>query len=272
MEASLEVRKRGVCTKRGERMVVVQPTNKSVEAFEGLHLYHGAISNCSMRVRMTLVEKGLDWTSHHVDLKKKENITDDYFGINPKGLVPTLVHNGVVHTESNDIIDYLDNAYGEPSLRAEDTEALMSWLELATSLHVPAVKPYVYATIIAPKVKKTAEEEAKYAELQKNEELSKFHAQHAGGKQFQGEAFKEAEAKLNEAFAKLESTLAGCKWMMGDKFTLADISWIPLHFVLIGCGYPFQNYPNITRWADACAKRQSFKEGILEWCPDFSKV
>ena len=40
-------------------MAVIIPTNKSVESFEGLHLYHGGISNCSMRVRMTLIEKGL---------------------------------------------------------------------------------------------------------------------------------------------------------------------------------------------------------------------
>ena len=65
-------------------MVVVIPTNKSVEAFQGLHLYHGAISNCSMRVRMTLIEKGLTWTSHHLDLKKKENITDEYFRDQPQ--------------------------------------------------------------------------------------------------------------------------------------------------------------------------------------------
>jgi len=52
-------------------MVVIIPENKSVENYKGLHLYHGDISNCSMRVRMTLIEKGLDWTSHHIDLKKK---------------------------------------------------------------------------------------------------------------------------------------------------------------------------------------------------------
>ena len=54
-------------------MVIITPKNKSVEAYEGLHLFHGNISNCSMRVRMTLIEKGLSWTSHHIDLKKKEN-------------------------------------------------------------------------------------------------------------------------------------------------------------------------------------------------------
>lgn len=253
-------------------MVVVVPTNKSVQELKGLHLYHGAISNCSMRVRMTLIEKGLDWTSHHLDLKKKENISDDYFGINPNGLVPTLVHDGIVHIESNDIIDYLDEAYPDPVLRAENDVDMRDWLQLATSLHVPAVKPYVYATIIAPKVKKTAEEEAKYASLQKNKQLKDFHAQHAGGNVFSDGAFKSAEAKLDSAFAALEETLEGQSWIMGGEFSLADISWIPLHFVLIGCGYPFENYPNITRWAEACAARQSYKEGILEWCPDFSKV
>jgi GST-like protein len=253
-------------------MVVVIPKDKSVETLDGLHLYHGAISNCSMRVRMTLIEKGLDWTSHHLDLKKKENISDAYFAINPNGLVPTLIDNGVVHIESNDIIDYLDETYPEPSLRAQDNETMLEWLRLAGSIHVPAVKPYVYATIIAKKVKKTAEEEKKYGELQQNEELKKFHSKHAGAGQFSGDDVAKAEAILKDCFDKLEAALEGNDWVMGDQFTLADISWIPLHFVLIGCGYPFENYPNITRWAEAFKGKPSFQQGIIEWCADFSKV
>ena len=253
-------------------MVVIVPTNKSVEAFEGLHLYHGAISNCSMRVRMTLIEKGLDWESHHIDLKKKENISEEYFGINPNGLVPTLVDDGVVHIESNDIIDYLDETYPEPSLRADNNSEMMEWLHLAAAVHVPAIKPYVYATKIAPKVKKTAEEEAKYAALQKNEELKKFHAKHAGGQEFSTSDLDKAKAILGACFTKLNVTLEGRDWIMGDRFTLADISWIPLHHVLVGCGYPFERYPKIVRWAAAFRDKESFKEGILKWCPDFAKV
>ena len=60
--------------------------------------------------------------------------------------------------------------------------------------------------------------------------------------------------------------------MMGDRYTLADISWIPVHFVLVGCGYPFERYPNVSRWAAAHRDRESYKDGILKWCPDFSKV
>jgi len=253
-------------------MVVIVPTNKSVEEFEGLHLYHGAISNCSMRVRMTLIEKGLVWESHHIDLLKKENITDEYFGINPNGLVPTLVDNGVVHIESNDIIDYLDDTYPEPSLRAKNNDEMMEWLHLAAAIHVPACKPYVYATKIAPKIKKTKEEQAKYDSLQKNQELKEFHSKHAGEKSFHTSDLDKAKAILGACFTKLEVTLKGQEWIMGDQFTLADISWIPLFFVIDGCGYDFGQYPNIRRWAASFQAKESYQQGVLKWCPDFSKV
>ena len=253
-------------------MAVIVPTNKSVESLKGLHLYHGAISNCSMRVRMTLIEKGLDWESHHIDLKKKENISDDYFGINPNGLVPTLVDNGVVHIESNDIIDYLDATYPEPSLRAENNEEMMEWLHLAAAIHVPAIKPYVYATKIAAKIQKTEEEQKKYDALQKNEELKSFHAKHAGSSVFSTSDLDKSKAILGACFHKLDVTLTDRKWIMGDKYSLADISWIPLHFVLIGCGYSFERFENISRWAGDFTDKQSFQEGIIKWCPDFAKV
>ena len=254
-------------------MAVIVPTDKSVETFEGIHLYHGDISNCSMRVRMALIEKRLPWTSHHLDLKLKENISDEYFGINPNGLVPTLIDNGVVHIESNDIIDYLDRTYPEPSLRAAGNEGeMLEWLRLAASIHVPAVKPYVYATKMQKKLKKTEAEQEKYDALQTNEELKEFHAKHAGGSAFGEQDVASARETLEACFARLENALEGREWMMGDRYTLADISWIPVHFVLVGCGYPFESYPNVTRWAAAHRDRASYKDGVLKWCPDFSKV
>ncbi|KPA21774.1 Stringent starvation protein A [Shimia sp. SK013] len=254
-------------------MAVITPTNTSVQELNGLHLYHGDMSNCSMRVRMTLIEKGLDWTSHHIDLKKKENISEEYFGINPNGLVPTLVHDGVVHIESNDIIDYLDNTFPHPSLRALDNNAeMMEWLHLAAAIHLPAIKPYVYATKIAKHLKKTREEQAQYDALQANDDLKEFHAKHKGSRQFSDEDVGKAQAILAECHVKLETALQGQDWIMGEQFTLADISWIPLYHVLLGCGYAYDTYPNIQRWAAALQEKPSFQQGVLKWCPDFSKV
>ena len=64
--------------------------------------------------------KGVDWVSHPVNLLKAENYTPWYLGINPRGLVPTLVHNGDVQIESNGIISYLDETFTTPRLIPDD--------------------------------------------------------------------------------------------------------------------------------------------------------
>jgi GST-like protein len=149
--------------------MIVTPTNKSVTKLEGLHLYHADMSNCSMRVRMTLEEKSLPWTSHHLDLRKKEAVTPEYFGIHPKGLVPTLVHDGVVHIESNEIIEYLDETFPDPPLQPqveEERQEMRDWLRTATEIHVPAVKTLIYTRKIAKVLRKNQVEDAQYRALQ----------------------------------------------------------------------------------------------------------
>ena len=102
--------------------------------------------------------------------------------------------------------------------------------------------------------------------------LKSFHAKHKGTRQFSNEDLVKAEKILEDCFSKLDRTLEGRSWIMGEQFTLADISWVPLYHVLIGCGYPFEKYENIARWAAAFLEKESFKEGVLKWCADFSKV
>ena len=85
-----------------------QVTTDEVKSWKGLHLLHFQSSSCSQKVRVLLREKGLEWTSHHVNLPAHEHATDWYQSINPDGVVPTLVHDGQVIIESNDIIQYLE--------------------------------------------------------------------------------------------------------------------------------------------------------------------
>jgi glutathione S-transferase len=75
-------------------MPQIETKNENVQNLTGLHLYHDPLSSCAMRVRMVLVEKKLLWTSHVIDLSKMEYATPEYQSKNPKGLVPTLVHEG----------------------------------------------------------------------------------------------------------------------------------------------------------------------------------
>ena len=251
-------------------MGVVTPKNKAVSALEGLHLYHGGMSNCSMRVRMTLEEKGLPWTSHHLDLRKAENITPEYFGIHPKGLVPTLVHDGVVHIESTDIIDYLDATFDEPPLRPThkaDEEEMLEWMRLAADNHIH-VKTYMFAHQIGKNMAKTESELAVYRRLQDNEELLEFHEENSSEKGLSEERIANATKVLRECFARLDRELSEHEWIVGDSFSLADITWVPLYVTLNNAGFPLTHYPNVVRWKDAVRARPSFKKAVLEWVPE----
>ena len=57
-------------------MPVCQPADPAITSLKGLHIYHAGISNGSMRVRLLPEEKGLDWTSHAIDLSRQENLED----------------------------------------------------------------------------------------------------------------------------------------------------------------------------------------------------
>ena len=251
-------------------MGIVTPTNKEVTELEGLHLYHGGMSNCSMRVRMTLEEKGLPWTSHHLDLRKAENITPEYFGIHPKGLVPTLVHDGTVIIESTDIIDYLDETFREPPLRPAneaDQKKMLEWMRLAADNHIH-VKTYMFANQIGKKMAKTEAELAAYRELQNNEELLAFHAENSSAEGLAEARIAHATEVLTECFARIERELGEHEWLAGDSFSLADITWVPLYVTLNNAGFPFREYPNVVRWKDAVRARASFQRAVLDWVPE----
>ena len=74
-----------------------------------LILYDFGNSVCCQKVRITLVEKGLTWEARKVDLFKTEQYDPQYLKLNPKGVVPTLVHDGTPVIESTLICEYLDD-------------------------------------------------------------------------------------------------------------------------------------------------------------------
>lgn len=249
-------------------MGIITPKNKAVTEHRGLHLYHFGHSNCSMRVRMTLEEKGLKWTSHHVNLHKGENVTSEYFGIHPKGLVPALVHDGVLIIESTDIIDYLDRNFPDPPLHPPSDRgqagSVAHWLRAAADNHIH-VKTYMFAHRLGDIMAKSDVELSVYRELQDNDELLQFHEENSSPDGLSRERVSQSTQVLLDCFAEIDRTLEGKPWIIGDTFTLADITWIPLHVTLDKAGFPFHRYANVTRWKDAVRARPSFTRAVLDW-------
>jgi ganglioside-induced differentiation-associated protein 1 len=66
-----------------------------------LTLYDFGNSVCCQKVRITLCAKRLDWEPIKIDLFKTEQYDPQYLQLNPKGVVPTLVHDGKPMIESS---------------------------------------------------------------------------------------------------------------------------------------------------------------------------
>ena len=105
-------------------MPVIEPVDPTLKTLKGLHLWHGDLSSCSQRVRITLAEKALQWESHPISIPDNEHATPEYQAIHPDGLVPAFVHDGVLMIESKDIIQYLETAFPPPPLTPEGGNAV----------------------------------------------------------------------------------------------------------------------------------------------------
>jgi glutathione S-transferase len=86
----------------------------------GLTLYHYGNSIGWEKVRLALAEKNLPWESREVDLFAGAQFGPDYLELNPKAVVPTLVHDGRVLPESTLICAYLDDVFPSPRLKPAD--------------------------------------------------------------------------------------------------------------------------------------------------------
>ena len=87
-----------------------------------LELYHNDMSVCAAKVRLALAEKELAYTGHHINLREGGQKKPEYLKLNPKGVVPTLIHDGFVVCESVVINEYLEDAFPEKPLMPKSAQ------------------------------------------------------------------------------------------------------------------------------------------------------
>jgi glutathione S-transferase len=87
-----------------------------------IKLYTFPPSTNSRKVRIVLLEKGLEFERVNVDLTKREQKTPEYLKIHPFGQVPALNDEGFVLYDSTVINEYLEDEYPYPSLMPSDSE------------------------------------------------------------------------------------------------------------------------------------------------------
>jgi len=242
---------------------------ESAEALnlKGLHLFHYAMSNCSQKVRLCLEEKGLEWTSHHVDLTHNEHFTPEYVAINPKAQVPTLIHDGVVVIESSDIIDYLDRTFPARPLRPNlsgDLELMYRWLRLwdDTQIHLKTLSHH--HLFGRSRVQQLRPQLERAAGIVKNDDLIIFLREYVSERGLSEERVETATKWIGRVLVQLDARLKDHGWLAGDFFSLADIAWcIDIHrFQLMRFPMP---HSALLSWYGRIEARPSFKKMVLDY-------
>ncbi|MCP5044913.1 MAG: glutathione S-transferase family protein [bacterium] len=245
-----------------------QVTTTDVKSWKGLHLIHFQGSSCSQKVRILLREKGIDYTGHPVDLAAEKHVSPWFLGINPRGVVPILVHDGVVHVESNDILKYLDSEIpsdAQSFFPVDESERrfVALNLELEDSLHMDLrslTMGFIFPRRLVQKSEKTLERwEGEGASNPKRALEVKWWRDFAreGVPPECARASVEAHRK---AFGILEDRLESSEWLIGGRLSVLDIAWFITTARLRNAGYPLEDHPRLLAWHQMLAQRPAFLE------------
>ncbi|CAH9075627.1 unnamed protein product, partial [Cuscuta epithymum] len=114
-----------------------------------MQLYHHPYSLDSQKVRLALEEKGIDYTSHHVNPITGKNLDAFFFRMNPRAKLPVFQNGSHIIYDTVEIIQYIERivekaASGGNDLNASNQE-VVEWMrkiqvwdhKYFTLIHVP---------------------------------------------------------------------------------------------------------------------------------------
>lgn len=246
---------------------------REVLGWQGLHVFHFASSACSQKLRIYLNLKGVPWQSHVIDLATNENWQPWYLGINPRGLVPAIVHDGAVHIESNDILEYLERTFPTPRLIPAGMESKVNQLlrhedDLHLDLRTLSFRfvfdrpgPPKPAVALASYAANGAGTVGGVADPEKRVQIDYW--ERAAREGFPDAACRASARKFREEFDQMNDALGRHAWLLGAELTVLDIAWFIYATRLSNAGYPIHRlHPRVGAWLDKLAARPEFAREV----------
>jgi glutathione S-transferase len=242
-----------------------------------LELYHNINSVCAQKVRIALYEKDQPVKEHLLTLQGDQN-DPAYMKLNPNGVVPTLVHDGNVITESSLILYYIDEAFPDPPLMPKTPVArhrVRLYNKLIDEYMHNACTIITFATAFRPRFLKMAREqwlaEINKAPLKRRAEYKRSVIEHGLDSEFVIDALGQHQKMISWMATDLERG----PYLAGDAFTNADSAVIPyiLRLELLKLGALWRQHPAVGDWWARVRERPSVKTAIFDrmqvtdWAP-----
>lgn len=239
--------------------------------WKGIHLFHFSGSACSQKLRIFFNIKNINWNSHVINLIKQEQFSKWFLGINPRGLVPTLVHDGDVHIESNEIMAYLDDVYKDNKLFPIDLiDEINKDLAFEDSLHHDLRRltfRYIIPHALGKKNPSTIDAKEQFegtiqgkADENKSKEILFWKNHYQNG--ITDDEIIESANKFKNIYEDFDKTLKNQKYLKGDEFTVVDLAWYVSTKRLAMAGIPIEKYKNVQKWFSNLDNDENFKKEI----------
>jgi len=196
-----------------------------------IKLYTFPPSTNSRKVRIALLEKGLEFQRINVDLSKREQKKPEYLKIHPFGQVPALDDEGFIIYDSTVINEYLEDEYPYPSLMPKDSEgrARARLMEDFRDTHFNVSCVHIMQEMRKPEGERD------------------------------GQRIDNARAAIFQAFDRIETELNGNEYLAGS-FSLADIAFMANLELLERFAIPVDagKYSQTAAWINRLKARPSF--------------
>jgi glutathione S-transferase len=231
-----------------------------------IELYYYENSICAERPLMAFEEKAIrDWKRHHVHLFKGEQFAPEYLKLNPKGVVPTLIHDGRVIRESAIISDYIDDLSSANPLKpvaAADIAAMREWVKDSDDYVFEAVGVLSFISVFRAKMMAMSDEERRLYWARQTVIDRTLRQMSCVKRGLDSPYVLRAIAAWERTFTHTEEALAdGRPWLVGEQFTLADLCYAPFLARIAGLGMIdvwLETRPLSRAWWNRIRTRNSF--------------
>lgn len=188
--------------------------------------YFQPLGTNSGRVYQALLEKGVEFVERELKGTEFEHLKPDYLKVNPKGQVPTLVHDGRPLPEGMIANEYIDEAFEGPPLRPSDLRErwrMRVWQRYAENDLGRALMMINWNRIVPTFVGDRTEAEV----LQVLESVPDPDRRASWLRAYRQvtppEEIEESHRRAREGARKVEAHLRRHRWVAGSVFSLADI-------------------------------------------------